>query len=192
MKKLLFCLFIVLLKPFILLFECFSTLLYQLYLRFGKSNKGLLHYMYFYGLKKRSYKALNKNQLVRAEALANELITVAGDFKDDWNYGNAIHHGNTVLALIALKNGDIHQAENYLLKSADTIGSPQLNSFGPNFKLANELLLLGHRDVVLNYLSQVSKFWEMGDAFLPVWFKEIEEGNHPQAMRNFHTNKSHL
>ncbi len=192
MKKLPFCLFIVLLKPFILLFECFSTLLYQLYLRVGKPNKGFLHYMYFYGLRKRSYKALNKNQLVRAEALANELITVAGDFKDDWNYGNAIHHGNTVLGLIALKNDDIQQAENYLMKSADTTGSPQLNSFGPNFKLANELLLLGHRDVVLNYLSQVSKFWEMGDAFLPVWFKEIEEGNYPQAMQNFHTNKMYL
>ncbi|MEI6198193.1 MAG: hypothetical protein WCS42_28075, partial [Verrucomicrobiota bacterium] len=55
--------------------------------------------------------------------------------------------------------GKPDEAAKYLLAAGKTPGSPQLNSFGPDFALAKELLILGQKEVVLQYLDLVGNFW---------------------------------
>ena len=65
------------------------------------------------------------------------------DNEPGWNFGNYLHHGNIVLGMIALSQDDIEGAGSYLLIAGSTPGSPQLDSFGPDFVLAKKLLERG-------------------------------------------------
>jgi hypothetical protein len=74
-------------------------------------------------------------------------------------YGNVIHEANALLGQAALQDGDVRTAGDYLLKAGHTPGSPQLDSFGPDFTLAAQLVAVGEKQVVLEYLGLVEKFW---------------------------------
>jgi hypothetical protein len=89
-----------------------------------------------------------------ALAYASEALQLAPQFKQDWNYGNAIHNGHVVLGRLALVHGDVESACKELLLAGKTPGSPQLDSFGPNMSLANELLGHGQRGVVIQYFDE--------------------------------------
>ncbi len=125
--------------------------------------------------------AYEEEKLTEAERLALEYLELAKEHTTDWNYGNAIHHANLVLGKIRLLGDDLEQAKNYLLKAGKTPGSPTLNSFGPNMDLARELLEIGERDVVLQYLDLVKKFWYPIFSFFKVrkWRKAIKKGDVP-------------
>ena len=84
---------------------------------------------------------------------------MASEYKDDWNYGNAIAKSNQVLGRIALSKENILEAKKHLLASADIQGSPQLNSFGPDFILARELAVKGEFKTVLTFLNLIGRFW---------------------------------
>ena len=88
------------------------------------------------------------------------MLTISKDYIDNWNYGNAIYLSNWTLGMVALEKRDINTAKEFLLKSGNTPGSPQLNSFGPNMRLAKRLLEQGEYDVVLQFLNQIKKFWK--------------------------------
>ena len=66
-------------------------------------------YERFIELRQVADQAFDKGEFERAAELANELLALADDFSDDWNYGNAIHHGHRVLGRVALENGDIQR-----------------------------------------------------------------------------------
>jgi len=70
---------------------------------------------------------------VKASDYAKQLLAQAENFKQDWNYGNAIHTANLTLGRIALASGDIDTAKARLLDAGKTPGSPQLDSFGPTW-----------------------------------------------------------
>jgi TonB family protein len=91
--------------------------------------------------------ALDAGDLDKATKYANELLQSAAD-PHDWNYGNAIHDGNMVLGMVALRQNDLEQAKHYLIESGKTPGSPQLDSFGPDLRLARELAKKGERNTV--------------------------------------------
>lgn len=93
------------------------------------------------------------------------------------NAGNAIHQANLVLGRIALKSGNIEQAGKYLLASAKTDGSPNLNSFGPNMTLAKELLEKGQKDVVLEYFELCGQFWKSDK--LKQWIESVKNDGIP-------------
>jgi len=97
----------------------------------------------FYALGKAARKALKEEKTEEAFELAAELERLARNYKDDWNYGNAVQDSNQVLGRIALAEGDVAEARKRLLASADSKGSPQMNSFGPNMQLAKDLLEQG-------------------------------------------------
>ncbi len=81
---------------------------------------------------------------------------------NDWNYGNLIFEANETLGRIAVKEGDFVEARRCLRAAAGTPGSPQLNSFGPDFVLPRELLEHGDkedRDTVLAFLEDIRKLW---------------------------------
>lgn len=138
----------------------------------------------FYALPKLAKDAVNAGALDRATSYANELLQMAEQNLRDWNYGNAIHDGNMVLGLVALRQGIVEQAKQYLLRAGKTPGSPQLNSFGPNQKLAKELLEKGERDVVVEYFSLCRQFWKMGGGQLDAWTAAVREGRTPDFGAN--------
>jgi thiol-disulfide isomerase/thioredoxin len=103
-----------------------------------------------------------------------------------WNYGNLIHEGHTLLGRIDVKRGNLASAREHLLAAGRTPGSPQLNSFGPKWTLARELLSQGETDVVLQYVSLCRAFWKSGSNRLDEFAATIRAGatpdfEHPHA-----------
>ena len=138
----------------------------------------------FYALTSASLRSYEVGKMKAAKTYAEELLSLAKSFESDWNYGNAIHKGNIVLGRIALKNGDIKQAKEYLLRAGETPGSPQLNSFGPNMTLAKELLEKSEVDAVRRYFQQCKIFWEMDNDKIEFWTFQIDKGKIPKFGAN--------
>jgi hypothetical protein len=129
--------------------------------------------------------AFEAGEVVKADDYAIRLLRQAEDLgRGHWNYGNMLHHGRLVRGRIALLKGDIVQAKAHLLAAADTPGSPQLNSFGPNMTLAKELLESGERQVVLEYFKRCGNFWKEG--VLDFWSSEVREGRAPDFGANLY------
>lgn len=145
----------------------------------------------FYSLDDKITEAFNANDFDKVKALAKENLELAAVYQCNWNFGNAIHDTNRVLGLISLKSGDIDAAAGYLLKAGKSTGSPQLDTFGPELDLANELLQLGKVDAVTSYLKDIKSFWEMNDGQIDRWLAAIEKGEKPQLDR-FAGNKPSL
>jgi len=98
--------------------------------------------------------------------------------------GNAVHSGNIVLGRLALKDGRIDEAGQFLIAAGKTSGSPNLGSFGPNMLLAKELLRVGEKDVVLEYFELCSKFWENDS--LEKWTTVVKSGGIPDFGGNLY------
>lgn len=117
-----------------------------------------------------------------AKSLAAPLLEQNTD-RGSWSYGNIVHNANQVLGRVALREGKITDARRYLLRAGSTPGSPQLNSFGPQLFLARELLERGEREVVLEYLDLVRRFWMKSRlAELDQWKHEIARGKIPASV----------
>jgi TonB family protein len=138
----------------------------------------------FYALTRLSKAAWDAGAIAKAESYAEELLSQARQNQRDWNYGNAIHDGNMVLGLVALRNGNLVQSREYLLEAGKTPGSPNLNSFGPNMTLAKELLQKAEKDPVLEYFSLCRAFWKMGGAKLDEWSATVRGGGIPSFGAN--------
>ena len=108
-----------------------------------------------------------------ASKLSEELLALAPSYRDNWNYGNAVHNAHTALGLVALANGNIAGAIQHLHAAGATPGSPQLDTFGPSMALARALMLEGHFEPVAEYLKKCRLFWEMGEQWLDTWEKMI-------------------
>jgi hypothetical protein len=102
--------------------------------------------------------SVEAGNLLEAKKLATDALNNNTD-TNSWNYANIINTANTVLGRVALREKNIEEAKRYLLLSAETIGSPQLNSFGPSFILARELLQKKEKEAVLHYLDRITLFW---------------------------------
>ncbi|HTE67325.1 MAG TPA: hypothetical protein VK942_00980 [Actinomycetes bacterium] len=98
---------------------------------------------------------------------------------DAWQAGDLIHHGHITLGRLALLAGDVDGAAEHLLDAGSTWGSPQLDSFGPDFNLANQLLAHGQTDTVEGYLQRCQRFWKLGGDKLERWITEIHAGHRP-------------
>ncbi|MCW5198386.1 hypothetical protein VU07_01155 [Desulfobulbus sp. F4] len=118
-------------------------------------------------------------ELEKTKVYAYELLNIVEDYKDDWNYGNAIHKGNIFLGRLAIIAGNIESAKEYLIKAGKTPGSPQLNSFGPYWSLAGELLKTGEFSIVIDYLELCSKFWGNHEGLIKEWETKIRKGEIP-------------
>jgi hypothetical protein len=116
----------------------------------------------------------------KATVYANELLNVAPQYATDWNYGNAIYFGNWVLGRVALQQGNTAAAGQYLLSAGATPGSPQLNSFGPNMILAQELLQKGQTAEVLQFFNLCANFWKMEGGKLAEWAAVVKAGKMPE------------
>jgi outer membrane lipoprotein-sorting protein len=133
-----------------------------------------------YSLSELAKVALDADQLDKAAAYASQLLQL----KSDPNDGQATHDGNMVLGIVSLRNGNTVSAKHYLLESGQTKGSPSLNSFGPNMRLAKELLEKGEKDAVLQYFDQCRAFWKMGADRLDAWSAAVRQGRTPSFGTN--------
>ncbi|MGI9024772.1 MAG: hypothetical protein ACR2GP_04210 [Burkholderiaceae bacterium] len=129
----------------------------------------------------------------KARAVAEDYLKSAKEFPCNWNYGNAIHNANTVLGLLALRDGKRGDAVKFLRAAGESAGSPQLDSFGPSLLLARDLARAGEYDAVVGYLLSVKKFWKATDDSLlgmlfpflsdsdPVgtWIKQLQDNQVP-------------
>ena len=136
------------------------------------------------GLRAAAERALGRNQLDDAASLAVELLSLAEQFSTDWYYGTAVYYGHLVLGEVALARGDKSVASAELLAAGHTRGSPQLNSFGPNMRLANGLLQAGERAPILEFLKSCESFWEMGHRQLQEWAELVRTGGSPDFGAN--------
>ena len=127
-------------------------------------------------------------EIENARKYAVELLALDDKFqKEPWRTGDATFSGNFVLGRIAVKEGRIEEAKQYLLKAGETTGSPVLNSFGPNMSLANDLLKKGERETVTNYFELCHKFWSPSDnGSLNRWTEEVNAGKIPDFGGNLY------
>ncbi len=137
----------------------------------------------FYFLEDKITAAYSASEFSPARILIKEYLELADIYRCNWNYGNAIHDANSILGLISLKEGNIDEAATYLIKAGKSPGSPQLDSFGPEMDLANELLKSGKTDEVKIYLKDVKTFWESGDRHIDNWLEQIDNGERPELNR---------
>ena len=112
-----------------------------------------------------------------------ESLSGSAAYRSDWNYGNSIHNSNMVLGKLALLEGDIERAKNHLDKAGKSSGSPQLDTFGPDMKLAEELLHRGETSAVLAYLSSIKRFWEMDNGCVDRWINQIMANEMPELCK---------
>ena len=123
----------------------------------------------FYSLEELITESYSSNDYESAKELISEYLELAGEYRCNWNFGNAIHDANRILGLISLRNGEIDEAAAYLLEAGKSSGSPQLDSFGPDLDLASELQKLGKSDEVLIYLNDIASFWVMNNGIVDNW-----------------------
>lgn len=120
--------------------------------------------------------AFKAGQLDKAASYAQKMLDMPGV---GWNSGNNIHFGNIILGHVALEKGNTESACSYLILAGKTKGSPQLNSFGPNFTLAQALIAADQSDSVLTYLEGCAVFWDMDRGRLEKWTALIHAGQDP-------------
>ena len=123
--------------------------------------------------------SLETGRLGEAQDFALQLLEMSPSYRDDWNYGNAIHDSNLVLGVVALREGSSDRACEYLLEAGKSPGSPQMNSFGPNMTLAKELFHDGRQEVVIQYLNLCRGFWSSHSDQLDEWVRNIVSGECP-------------
>jgi len=138
----------------------------------------------FYALGDAAKESFNAGKIEDARNYAQELMRLSPTFQGNWNYGNAVQDVNLVLGRIALKEGHVDEAKRYLLQAGKSPGSPQMNSFGPNMSLAQDLLAKRERDVVLEYFELCRKFWKMENGRLTKWSQEVKAGKIPDLGAN--------
>lgn len=121
--------------------------------------------------------------LAKAGEHAERLLATVNPQQDSWNYGNAIFEAHTILGRVALRRNDVKAACRHLLDSERTPGSPQLNSFGPNMILADQLLERGEDKTVLEFLNLCGVFWLSGKDRLDRWLQDVRDGRKPDFGR---------
>jgi hypothetical protein len=124
--------------------------------------------------------AINANNTKAATKYALQMLKENTDRKV-WYYGNVFHEAHQILGLAALKEGRTSEAKKQLIEAGKTPGSPQIDTFGPNMVLAQQLLLKGEKQVVIEYLDLVAKFWAYTS---PEDLKNIEK-RHPGSAAGF-------
>lgn len=134
----------------------------------------------FYVMEKQITVAYQSGDFEKTKSLIDKNLQLARIYRCNWNYGNAIHDSNRILGLISLSEGNISDARKYIVKAGKSTGSPQLNSFGPNLDLANQLLSLGETDAVIEYLEGIKTFWDGNDSLIEEWIAKIRSGETPK------------
>lgn len=123
--------------------------------------------------------SLMAGELEKAKKYAQEAIQLAPEM------GNAptshiLNSTHLVLGRVALKLGDIEEAEQELIKAGHLLHEVSADNSSPGMALAKELLEKGRRDVVIHYFDLCAKFWEPGRQALAKWKSTVQAGGIPK------------
>jgi hypothetical protein len=136
-------------------------------------------------LKRLAPAALRAGNKEKAAKYAAQLMIEAKNIESTPAFGPgevayATHISNTVLGYIAMDEGNLDKAKEYLLASGELKSKHSvLVSFGPRMGLAKRLLEKGERETVIKYFDLCANFWELEDGRLAKWKKIVEEGKIP-------------
>jgi hypothetical protein len=92
---------------------------------------------------------------------------------------SAVQRGNTILGLVALRQGDLAESKQYLIDSAKPSAAKFVSIYGPKMILARELLESGERDAVIEYLENCITLWPNGQNALRNWIADVKNGKTP-------------
>ncbi len=120
-------------------------------------------------------------KLEDARKYAQELKDLLPGFRQDSEYGNAVHDANLTLGRIAVREGRLDDAKRCLIESVRTPGA-RLMDYGPSMSLAQDLLDKGEQQAVLDYFALCRTFWKNGR--LEEWSQQVKEGKIPDFGRN--------
>lgn len=120
---------------------------------------------------------VNKNE--EASMYASELLKLAQAYRQDLNYGNAIHNANIVLGHVALNHGNISDAKKFLIKASETPGSEELSLNGPDITLAKKLAKANETDAVIKYLRLCKDFWIHDNGRIDQWIASLQNNKLP-------------
>jgi hypothetical protein len=125
--------------------------------------------------------ALGLGRLDRARAHAEQLlVSDVGDNASE--HSDAAHDGHLLLGRIALATGDVERAKAHLILAGRAGATGLVPIFGPDMRLAADLLARGERDVVIRYLSHCRRFWQRGP--VDAWIAELRAGGTPRFRGN--------
>jgi tetratricopeptide (TPR) repeat protein len=119
------------------------------------------------------------HDLVRCKRAVNISLELSKSVEQKGQIADAIHRIHTVRGLVSLDENDIEGALVALNDSIPLCKTPVLSSFGPEFDLANNLLVRGERKSVCEYLSRCAKIWKNGQFKVAFWLLQINLGQKP-------------
>jgi hypothetical protein len=128
--------------------------------------------------------AYESDDLLKAKRYAADLLAHEVGRKEPDGY--AINAANTVLGLIALRDGDVEEAKRRLHASVTIRKSFALSLAGPRMSLASELLYHHENDAVVSHLNECSRIWPRGAAKIRQWELDIQAGIKPNFGENLH------
>lgn len=116
-------------------------------------------------LRSRAWTACNDEQKTR------ELVSAIND------YANWTHWAHTALGVVAARRGDVSASCEHLRVSGQIVGDFRLRSYGPSFRLAQELVQREQWGAVAEYLTNCRTFWDPDD--LLEWISQVGQQKQP-------------
>lgn len=122
--------------------------------------------------------------LEQATTWANQALRYGAEHGGQWYTGNLLHHGHRILGLVAVAETRWDDAKRHLIDSCRVPSTPQLQSFGPTFSLAQALLekKVGAEDAVVRALTDCKVVWPLGAATLDRWISKVRHGALPDMV----------
>lgn len=142
--------------------------------------------LYAYSL---AVSALEAGALERARRFASESLELKNIEARLGMYGgnppdSDVHAAHIILGLVDLREGNVDGAEEHI-RAASRVRTvePWEATFGPDFRLARDLLRAGRREAVLEYLSRYRQLWKSrrGRTQLDDWIAAIGREEDPWA-----------
>jgi hypothetical protein len=127
-------------------------------------------------LSERAADAFDTGNLRSAEAYSIEMLLRVPLTPKSSNKGELIRHAHALLGRIALRTGDTTGAKRQLLVAGKTEGSSPLITVTPMWGLAADLLDVGERDTVIEYLELSKAEWPHAASMIDEWQREIRDG----------------
>jgi len=153
--------------------------------RYGR-DPDFVRALYAYTL---AFSAFEAGALERARRFASESLELKDIEARLGMYGGnppdtEVHAAHIILGLVDLGEGNVSGAEEHL-RAASRVRTvqPWEATFGPDFRLARDLLRAGRREAVLEYLSRYRQLWKSrrGQTQLDDWIAAIEREEDPWA-----------
>ena len=131
-----------------------------------------------YLLRGQTESAFWDGKMDEAESKARELLALAARNTNDPKYGNAIFFANLSLGHVMLRRGEKRQAAGYLLAASNAPPTDDLRYGYIDMTLARQLVDLGEREAVAQFLDRCAEFNYRGKE-MAEWAAQIRIGINP-------------